>query len=174
MLPPSQKINKKTRKRNEEKKAIRNAQTVPDRPTVVPSVPLVYRVVLFVSNLHADFLLSHAPFLFSPVGQSFLVSTSGPLGTSLHTWCCEIPTLTTRLACFMCTRSSGSPGRSVDLAQHDEESLERSPVITWDSITKFLNHHGRPIHASFNLSSHRGRRASLRKRQVEANRRIQR
>lgn len=53
-------------------------------------------------------------------------------------------------------------------------SLERSPVVTWDSIMKFLKHRGRPIHASFDSSSHRGRRAPLRKRKVEANRKIQR
>lgn len=66
--PPSQNEKEKMRKRKEEKKAIRNAQTVPDRPTVVPSVPLVYRVVLFVSNLHADFFtlsLSRSVFVFA-------------------------------------------------------------------------------------------------------------
>lgn len=174
VLPPSQKEDRKTRKRKEEKKAIRNAQTVPDRPTVVPSVPLVYRVVLFVSNLHADFCSLTLRFCFRQLHNPSWFRHRVPWPHLFTRGVVRFP------LSWQGWHASFVPDHQILLEglwvchSLDVEPSERSPVVISDSIMKSLKHHGRPIHASSNSSSPRRRYSPLGKRHVEANRKIQR
>lgn len=161
-------------KERKRKKAIRNAQTVPDRPTVVPSVPLVYRVVLFVSNLHADFCSLTLHFCFRQLDNPSWFRHRVPWQHLFTRGVMRFP------LSWQGWHASFVPDHQILLEgpwichSLDVEPSKRSPVVISDSIMNSLKHHGRPIHASSNSSSPRRRYSPLGKRHVEANRKIQR
>lgn len=139
VIPPSQKEDRKVRKRKEEKKS---HQKRPDRARpsdrcAIRSPGVSCRSFCLQSSCRF-FVLSHTlRFGFRQLDNPSWFRHRVPWPHLFTRGVVRFPPITTRLASFMCTRSSGSPGVSLDLAQLDVESSERSPVITWDSM-KFL------------------------------------